>query len=273
MKCILLSSGGLDSLLVEEIMEKQNIETKVVEFKTPFFGSDKGVDISEDFIEVLKNPKFGYGKNLNPCIDCKILMLKKAKELLKKYNADFIVTGEVAGQRPMSQNKDTLFKIEKEAGFEGLVLRPLSAKNLPETFPEKNGWVDREKFYDISGRSRKTQMQLAEEFDIKNYPTPSGGCILTDAGFSMRMIQLMKINPEFNSSDVELIKNGRLFKVGEGMLVVGRNEQENNKLVNLVEDNDAVFDLTRSPGPFAILRYDASFPTRIEAEKIVRGYI
>lgn len=273
MKCILLFSGGLDSLLVAEIIKQQNIEAKIVEFRTPFFGCDGGIGISEDFFGLLKNPKFGYGKNLNPCIDCKILMLKKAKEIMKAEKASFIVTGEVVGQRPMSQNKDTLMKIEKEAELEGRILRPLSAKILPETTAEKNGWVNREKLYDIAGRSRFAQIELAKQFGIKDYPAPSGGCLLTDAGFSIRMIQLMKINPDFTISDVELLKSGRFFKVGGGMLIIGRDKSENERLMALEERGDIAFDFTREPGPFAILRYDASFPTRIEAEKMARKYV
>lgn len=271
-------------MLVAEIMRQQNIEVKIVEFRTPFFGDarpaakgygrhGKSVDISEDFFDTLKNPKFGYGKNLNPCIDCKILMLKKAKAMLRPEGAEFIVTGEVVGQRPMSQNKDMLIKIEKEADLEGKILRPLSAKILPETIAEKQGWVNREKLFDIAGRSRSVQMELAKQFGIENYPTPSGGCLLTDAGFSMRMIQLMKINPDFTISDIELLKSGRFFKVGQGMLIIGRDKSENERLMALEERGDVAFDFTREPGPFAILRYDASFPTRIEAEGMVRRYI
>lgn len=266
-------------MLAERILNEQNIETKIAEFKTPFFASGKkeAMDISEDFFAILKNPKFGYGKNLNPCIDCKILMLKKAKEIMAENpsagGADFIATGEVAGQRPMSQGKDMLFKIEKEAGLEGMVLRPLSARILPETIPEKQGWVNREKLFDISGRARSEQMELAKKFGIKEYPTPSGGCLLTDAGFSMRMIQLMKIVPEFTSNDVELLKNGRFFKIGTGILVIGRNKEENDALMSLEQPGDIAFDFTREPGPFAILRYDDSFSARVEAETMARQYI
>lgn len=283
MKCILLSSGGLDSLLAEKIMKDLNIETKIVEFRTPFFGfkNKNGADISGRFFDILKNPKFGYGKNLNSCIDCKILMLKAAKEIMEKSalrqaqdeKIDFIATGEVVGQRPMSQNKKTLLKIEKEAGLEGLVLRPLSAKVLPKTIPEKKGWVNREKLYDISGRSRKAQIELAEKFGIKEYPTPSGGCLLTDAGFSMRMIQLMQKIPDFTSGDVELIKNGRFFTIGKGILAIGRNKEENDILMSLELQGDIAFDFTLEPGPFALLRYDDSFTARLEAEKMVRKYI
>lgn len=279
MKCILLSSGGLDSLLVERILNEQNIETKIAEFKTPFFGfkNKNGADISGGFFNILKNPEFGYGKNLNPCIDCKILMLKAAKEIMDPpaggEKIDFIATGEVVGQRPMSQNKETLLKIEKEAGLEGLVLRPLSARILPETIPEKQGWVNREKLYNISGRSRSAQMELAKKFNIKEYPTPSGGCLLTDAGFSMRMIQLMQKIPDFTSDDVELIKNGRFFTVGKGILAIGRNKEENDILMSLELQGDIAFDFTLEPGPFALLRYDDSFTARLEAEKMARKYI
>ncbi len=273
MKCLCLSSRGLDSLLAVEIMKQQGIDTKIVEFKTPFFGYEDGIDISKDFITMLKNPKFGYGKNLNPCIDCKILMLKKAREILEKEQAYFLATGEVVGQRPMSQNKQTLLKMDKEAKIEGLVVRPLSAKLLPETIPEKEKWIDRNKLYEISGRSRKDQMDLANKFGIQEYPTPAGGCLLTDAGFSMRMVQLMKIHSEFSANDVEFIKHGRMFAVGDGVLIVGRNKEENYRLMDSQSEHDVIFDYTSSPGPFALLRFDDSFSARLEADKIVRKYI
>ncbi|MFH1175486.1 MAG: tRNA 4-thiouridine(8) synthase ThiI [bacterium] len=273
-KCILLSSGGLDSLLAEEIIKRQGIQVKIVEFKTPFFGSSEGgVDISDSFFDILKNPKFGYGKNLNPCIDCKILMLKKAKELMMEKGADFMATGEVVGQRPMSQGKDKILKIEKEAGAEGLVLRPLSAHILPETFPEKNGWVKQKELFAIEGRSRKEQMDLAEKFGIENYPEPSGGCLLTDAGFSLRMKDLMRINLDFTQNDIELIKSGRFFPIGSGFLVIGRDKNQNARLMELEKNGDIVFDYTSSPGPFAILRGDNSIKTRVEAEEIVKRYL
>ncbi len=273
MKCLCLSSRGLDSLLTVEIIKQQGIDIKIVEFKTPFFGHEDGIDISEDFIKILKDPKFGYGKNLNPCVDCKILMLKKAREMLEQEHAYFIATGEVAGQRPMSQNKQTLSQIDKEAKIEGLVVRPLSAKLLPETIPEKEKWIDRNKLYEISGRSREDQINLANRFGIQNYPTPAGGCLLTDAGFSMRMVQLMKILPEFSADDAEFIKHGRMFAVGKGVLIVGRNKEENYRLMDVQKDHDAVFDYTNVPGPFALLRFDDSFSARLEADKIVKKYI
>jgi tRNA U34 2-thiouridine synthase MnmA/TrmU len=194
----------------------------------------KVLNVSEEYLGVVKHPKHGYGSNMNPCIDCRIFMLKRAKDYMEESGAAFIVTGEVLGQRPMSQRKDAMRLIEKEASLEGLILRPLSAKVLPVTIPERERWVDREKLLKIQGRSRKPQIGLAEHYNIRDYPCPAGGCLLTDPGFAKRMKDLMMNEPNFSLNDVHLLKIGRQFRLSRGVkLVVGRNKEENQKIQTL----------------------------------------
>lgn len=216
----------------------------LLRFITPFFNPKlknfpkdsnyKEIELGQDYLEVIKKPKHGYGKNLNPCIDCKIFMLKKAKEIMKKEGFGFIATGEVLGQRPMSQKKDTFRLMEKEAGLSGLIVRSLSAKLLAETLPEKEGLVDRNKLLDIQGRSRKVQFSLAESLGIKNYFTPSGGCLLTDPGFSARLKDLIDTQGDFSLYDIELLKLGRHFRLSKKKkFVVSRSEKEALGLLKL----------------------------------------
>ena len=212
------------------------------------------VDVAEAFLEVLKAPKHGYGSNMNPCIDCKILMLKKSKEIMHDLGASFVITGEVLGQRPMSQHMQSLLRIEKESGLEGLLLRPLSAKLMPLTTPEVLGWVDRGQLLKISGRSRKEQRELVSRYNIKDYPNAAGGCLLTDPDFSRRLQDLMK-RAELNLENVELIKVGRYLKVSEAArLVVGRDEKENEFLTSLAKDGDYLFMPAKVMGPAALGR-------------------
>ena len=199
------------------------------------------IDVAQEFLEIVKNPQHGYGSNMNPCIDCRILLFKKAKEAMQKEGASFLITGEVLGQRPMSQRLNTMRLIEREAGLEGLVLRPLSAKALGETLPEKNGWVAREALLAISGRGRRGQMALAEKLGVNDYPCPSGGCLLTDPQFSRRLKDLICYG-RLNLEDVYLLKVGRHFRLNEqAKLVVGRNEPEDGQLLNLARDGDYLF--------------------------------
>jgi tRNA U34 2-thiouridine synthase MnmA/TrmU len=275
MKAIVLVSGGLDSALAAKLIAKQGIDVIGINFLTPFGPIDKlsrkfnlkkffdnlGIEIkSVDFfaesLEMVKNPKFGIGSNLNPCIDCHILMLKKAKKLLKKLKASFVVTGEVLGQRPMSQNKHSLELIEEKSGLKGLLLRPLSAKLLAETIPEKEGWVRRDELFDFSGRTRSPQFALAKELGMENYATPAGGCLLTDRGFSIRMRDLLKHNHNvLTNNEIELLKFGRHFRLSKQVkLVVGRDHEENEKLLNLAKNRDYLLEPKDIPGPVALVR-------------------
>jgi len=206
-------------------------------------------------LDVVKHPKHGYGSNMNPCIDCRIFMLKKAKAYMESAGASFIITGEVLGQRPMSQRRDSMRLIEKEAGLEGFILRPLSAKLLPASIPEKEGWVDREKLLNMQGRSRKPQIRLADHFDIRDYPCPAGGCLLTDPGFAQRMKDLMDHNPNFSLNDVHLLKVGRHFRLSpKTKVIVGRNEEENRKIQTFSQEKDILLKVSKFPGPLSLLR-------------------
>jgi tRNA U34 2-thiouridine synthase MnmA/TrmU len=275
MKAVTLLSGGLDSTLAAKVVMEQGIELEALNFMTLFctcthrgatcLASQKAVEtlgiplrvfnVSEEYLSVVKDPSHGYGKNMNPCIDCRIFMLKKAKAYMQDSGAAFIVTGEVLGQRPMSQRKDAMRLIEKEAELEGFILRPLSAHVLPMTIPEKEGWVDREKLLNFQGRSRKPQIKLAEHYGIRDYPCPAGGCLLTDPGFAKRMKDLMLHKPDFSLNDVHLLKVGRHFRLSDGVkLVVGRNEEENQKIETFSQSGDILFRISGLPGPLSLLR-------------------
>jgi tRNA-specific 2-thiouridylase len=285
MKAIALLSGGLDSTLATKVVLEQGIELEALNFLTMFctctnrgetcLASRKAVNalgtplkvfnVSEEFLNVVKHPKHGYGSNMNPCIDCRIFMLKKAKAYMEEAGASFIVTGEVLGQRPMSQRRDAMRLIEKEAGLEGYIVRPLSAKFLPITIPEKEGWIDREKLLGIQGRSRKPQMQLAGRYGIRDYPCPAGGCLLTDPGFARRIKDLMFNTPDFSINDVHLLKFGRHFRFSPGLkLVVGRNEEDNKKIQTFAQEEDILLRALHHPGPLSLLR---GVPNGMEIEK------
>jgi tRNA U34 2-thiouridine synthase MnmA/TrmU len=263
MKAIALISGGLDSTLAVKVMQDLGIELVCLNTVSPFClcnhrssaGSFCGagsvakelglrlisVNVSEEFLEVVKKPRHGYGSNMNPCIDCRILLFQKAKEAMQDEGASFVITGEVLGQRPMSQKLNTLGLIEREAGLDGLVLRPLSARVLEPTIPEKEGWVAREKLLAISGRGRKEQIALASNFGIKDYPCPSGGCLLTDPEFGRRLKDLMRY-AQLKLDDVRLLKVGRHFRLSDkAKLVVGRDEKENKQLLDLAKENEDLF--------------------------------
>ena len=275
MRAIALLSGGLDSTLATRIVLEQGVELEALNFLTLFcncthrgetcLASKKAVEglgipltvfnVSEEYLEVVKHPKHGYGRNVNPCIDCRIFMLRKTKAYMETSGASFIITGEVLGQRPMSQRRDAMNLIEKEAGLEGFIVRPLSAKFLPATIPEERGWVDRERFLNISGRSRKPQIKMAKQFGIHDYPCPAGGCLLTDPGFARRMRDLMAHRPDFSLNEVHLLKIGRHFRLSPSIkLVVGRHEDDNQKIQAFAQDGDLLMKALSSPGPLSLLR-------------------
>jgi len=291
MKAISLISGGLDSTLAAKLILDQGIEVIGVNFISPFCLCDgrngckkKSIEVVEElgiklkilpihneYLEMVKNPKYGYGKNLNPCIDCRILMLKKAKEFMENINASFIITGEVLGQRPMSQNRKAIQIIEKESGLEGLIVRPLSAKFLPPSIPEKEGWISRDKLLNIIGRSRKMQLALAKQYKINNFKCAAGGCLLTDPIFSKIVEDLIRSNM-LTIENVNLIKNGRYFRITDSFkLVVGRNQSENQKLLHLAKTGDLVIE-SEEKGPVAIGRGKFSDKELELSLKIARYY-
>ena len=274
MKAIALFSGGLDSILATKLIIDQGIEVKGIWFSSIFFGPDKGkwgkilkivenfsnfslevVDISREFIEILKNPKYGFGKCANPCIDCRILMLKKAKEIMEREKASFVISGEVVGQRPFSQRRKIMKLIEEESSLKGLLLRPLCAKLLPLSIPEEKKWVDREKLLNISGRGRKEQIKLAEKLGIRNYLSPAGGCVLTDKQIGKRVKDLLLIKEDPDLNDFKIILHGRVFFFEDGtFFIVGRNKSENEILLKLRKEDDIVLKVKDKPSPIGILR-------------------
>ncbi len=287
-KCVALLSGGLDSILAIKVLQEQGIEVEAVNYVIRFAacipsGGEnaatkaarilkvplKVVDITEEYLEVLQNPKHGYGANINPCIDCKIFMLKKAKQYMEEVGASFLVTGEVLGERPMSQRKDALAIIERDAGVRGILLRPLSAKVLDQTIPEKEGVVDRKKLLDIKGRSRKPQMALAKKFGINEYPNPAGGCLLTDPGFTRRVRDLIE-NKEFNTENLTFLTVGRHFRLSVGTkLAIGRDKDENDTLETHVGPDDISLRLEEHQGPLGVLKGGADEGMILLAARLV----
>ncbi len=271
-KAISLLSGGLDSILATKLIQNQGIEVVAFNVKTPF-GIPKKDGVSEaeaaikqlniplkvlpvekDYIHMLRNPKHGYGKNMNPCIDCKIFILKQASKYAKEIGADFLFTGEVLGERPMSQHGPALKLIEEEAGLKGKLLRPLSAKLLQETVAERKGLVDRSKLMAISGRSRKPQFQLAKEFGITVYPSPAGGCLLTCEEYSKKLRDLFEHKKLVSGADAVLLRVGRHFRLGGNKIIVGRNEAENKFLMSRKTKGEFYFELPNIVGPVTILQ-------------------
>ena len=266
-RAIGLLSGGLDSILAIRLLQDQRIEILAVCFQTPFFNFLKAqraaaqlkvplriIDISEEHLQLVRNPRYGYGRNMNPCIDCHILMLKRAGGLLKSENFDFIFTGEVLGQRPMSQNKQVLQIVARDSGYEGLILRPLSAKLLPETLPEKEGKVHRGRLLNIRGRSRESQFALAKQYGIDDFPGPAGGCLLTDPSFSRRLRDLLSHQSEVHIRDIELLQVGRHFRLNESTkVIIGRRKEENERLLELAHEGDVIIKVMDYPGPIALI--------------------
>jgi len=278
-KAIALLSGGLDSTLALKIVLDLGFEVIALNMKTPFctcdgksgvcnsskFAQEFGIKLvrifgGEDYLKIVKNPEHGYGRNLNPCIDCRIYLFKKAKELMEKEGAVFIFTGEVLGERPMSQRLDAMKLIERESVLKGKVLRPLSAKLLEPTLPEKEGIVDRSALLNLQGRSRKRQIQLAGDYQIRDYPCPAGGCLLTEENFARRLKDSFDHN-EDALRHISLLKIGRHFRLPaqdgsnskEVKLIVGRNQEENNLLLSLAQQEEAKFTVKEFKGALGVL--------------------
>ncbi len=270
-RALALVSGGLDSTLAVKLMLDQGIDVEAVNFVSPFCLCKKGgcgasevaenlnvplktISVGEEYLRIVRKPRFGYGKNINPCIDCRIFMLKKAKEYAEKTGALFIITGEVLGQRPMSQHWRALGMIEEEAGLKGKILRPLSAKLLPSTEVEKKGLVNRETLFDIEGRSRKKQIRLAQELRVTEYSCPAGGCLLTYREFAGKLKDLFEHKKKVSLKDVQLLKVGRHFRFGRNKIIVGRNEAENSLLLQMKMANDYCFEAQETGSPITLLQ-------------------
>lgn len=273
-KAISLLSGGLDSAIATKLIQEQGIEVVGLHFTSPFSSrkeSEQGAmaiktanelgiklivkEKGDDYIDIVMNPRHGYGKNMNPCIDCRIYMLKKAKEFLNQENACFVITGEVLGQRPMSQRRDTINIIEKESGLKGFIVRPLSAAHFAPSVPEQGGIIDRLKLLNITGRSRAVQYKLAEDYKLKEFGCPAGGCLLTDPIFSAKLKDLFRYDNEFSMTDIKLLNIGRHFRLrADTKLIIGRNKVENERICNLWSETYNLLLPSGFTGPSGIIK-------------------
>jgi tRNA U34 2-thiouridine synthase MnmA/TrmU len=282
-----LCSGGLDSILSGLLLVRQGIEVEWISFETPFFTAGKarkasritGIplriqNITTFYMDMLKEPNCGYGKNMNPCLDCHALMFKLATQIMHTEGFDFLFSGEVLGQRPMSQTRSSLRYVEKNSGSQGYILRPLSALKLPETIPEKSGLIDRSQLLGLAGRSRKPQIKLAQEFGVKEYPAPAGGCLLTDKGYSLRLKDLFQHQAEIADYELELLKYGRHFRINEqAKVIVGRTKADNEKILkHRGPDHNTVLKVRNVPGPTAVILAADPAPVITLAATICASY-
>ncbi len=286
---VALFSQGLDSILAIKLIQQQGLKVQAIKFITPFFGYEIKdheaefcnkvkaiydidltiVDLTDDYLQMLAAPQYGYGKNFNPCLDCKIMMLTKARILAETWQAESIVTGEVVGQRPFSQRRDAMLRIEKLSQTKGLLLRPLSAKLLAPTKAEEQGLINRELLFDLSGRGRKPQIALAEKLGITNYPTPAGGCLLTDPGFAKRVKTLYQETSIPAANDLNLLKFGRFYPLEKAsdFVIVGRHQEDNQQLLKTADNSHFILHLTEMAGPVTILKGESEY-LPLAAEKL-----
>jgi tRNA-specific 2-thiouridylase len=282
-----LCSGGLDSMLAGLVLREQGIYVEWVTFETPFFSSEKarsasavtGIPLSiqpitDLYLEMLKAPNCGYGKHMNPCLDCHALMFRLAGKIMKEKGFHFLFSGEVLGQRPMSQTRPSLRYVEKKSGADGFIVRPLSAKQLDETIPEKNGLIDRNLLFGITGRGRKDQITLARHFGITDYPAPAGGCLLTDKGYSNRLRDLFEHQSHYTENEFHLLKFGRHFRInGQTKVIVGRTKTDNQEIARYLNpDRDIIINIHRYPGPVAVIPNGASNEMILLAASVCAGY-
>jgi tRNA U34 2-thiouridine synthase MnmA/TrmU len=283
-KAIALFSGGLDSMLAAELVRRQNIDILCLTFTTPFFNAQKAQaaarllnlplaieDITTEHLKMLKSPRYGYGKNMNPCIDCHTLMLKIAGKKMEETGFDFIITGEVLGQRPMSQNKQSLHIVAKNSGYPDYILRPLSAQLLDPIKAEREKIIDRSQLLSIQGRGRKYQINLAADFGIIDYAPPAGGCLLTDPIFTRRLHDLFSHQEDYDIHDLDLLKYGRHFRADDqGKIIVGRNNFDNEKIREFSTDDDLVLFMADFPGPHVVIPHGNEALLQLAASLCVR---
>ncbi len=285
-KALGLLSGGLDSTLAAMTLKRQGVEVTCIAFVTPFFGAGRaekaaarmGVpllvkNISEVHLEMVKNPRYGYGRNLNPCIDCHAMMFRLAGEIMEREGYDFLFSGEVLGQRPMSQNSTALKAVAKHSGHPDRILRPLSARLLPVTPMEEQGLVDRERLLDIQGRSRKRQEELAREWGISDYPGSGGGCLLTEKSFTGRLRDLFEHQPDCTPTDVEILKLGRQFRLSpKAKLALGRNQADNESIRQLARPQDTILRCRDFSGPLGLVSGEPEASDLENAGAILASY-
>ena len=274
-KALLLLSGGLDSTLAGKLLLELGIEVDAINFVSPFCcctpktlgcsaakaaAEQLGIEVrvlatGAEYLETIKHPRFGRGSGMNPCLDCRIHMFTRTRELLAEYGADFVATGEVVGERPMSQRREAMALIERESGLSGLIVRPLCAKLLPPSLPEQQGLVDRERMLSIQGRGRRPQMQLADDLGIKDWLCPAGGCLLTDPEFAVKFRDLLEHDPDFDAADARLLRHGRHFRLpGGAKVIVGRDDQDNAAIERAARPGDALLTPVDVPGPSVLCR-------------------
>jgi tRNA-specific 2-thiouridylase len=289
-KAIGLISGGLDSILALKIMVDQGFEVIAFNMKSPFCTCDsqgkcysqlvaekfgvpiRRIYVGDDYLKIVKNPQHGYGKNMNPCIDCRIFLFNKAREIMQEAGADFVFTGEVLGERPMSQRKEAMNLIERESGLKGRVLRPLSAKLLEPTLMEKEGKVDRNILMDIQGRSRKPQINLARKYQINDYPTPAGGCLLTDENFTRKVKDSFE-HGEDSLRHMSLLKAGRHFRLPDGTkIIAGRDQKENETLMALSLPSELKFTVHGYKSTYVLILGKPSLENQTWAARICAKY-
>ncbi len=283
----MLLSGGLDSTLAVKILQRQGVEIEAINFQTMFgcckddarrVAHELGIKftmlpVGMDYVELVKNPKYGTGKAINPCVDCRIYMFRLAKKLMQEIDASFVVSGEVLGQRPMSQRFDCFETIERDAELEGLIVRPLSAKLLEPTLPEKEGIIDREGLYDIQGRSRTRLLELAREYGIENPPQPSTGCALTEPEFAKKVKDIFQHMEDYDRWHFEILKTGRHFRLdAETKAVIGRDEQENEYLAYLHPRGTTLLTPVNFAGPSALLIGPSTAEKLGELGRIILSY-
>ena len=276
--CIALFSGGLDSALALRLVASLGVDVVAVHCRHAFHAvkdpeqaaealrrralelGAKDIlfpDVADDLAALVKRPRYGLGKNMNPCLDCRLLTISQGKRAMDELGGDFLASGEVLGQRPMSQRRDAMNTVDRhvrDMGIPGRLLRPLSALLLPPTFPETEGWIDREKLMGIGGRGRKPQLELAARLGVKDYPNPAGGCLLTDPGYAARLRDLHTNEPDWTPADAELLKIGRHFWFGRTRVVASRNDEENGRLRVLARPDDRFYLAAERPGAVVLSR-------------------
>lgn len=291
MKALALLSGGLDSILAVKLVQSLGIQVEALYFANPFHQSPSETlhkikqlasnlnlklhirEFGEDYLRIIENPRYNYGKQMNPCVDCRIYQLQEAKKLMEEIGAWFLITGEVLDQRPHSQRRDALDIVERDSKLRGYILRPLTAKHLRPTVPEEKGWVDRNRLLDIKGRGRDEQIQLAQKFNISDYPSPAGGCLLTYREYGAKVKDLIEYEKGLSLHSVNLLQIGRHLRLTPQVkIIVGKNEVENNQLLQLASNHNLILELADYQGPTTL--YQGPLENRIFdlAAAITAGY-